>query len=252
MSYRTAIACLVLACASSANAAFLVVPPSSVTTLGGFQSPAPLRRGGTGGAHNQQVETASLFKGISGPITITSLSLRPTASFFAPLISVSDVRISLSTTQRGDETSAQTLSATFADNVGPDNTVVYSGPLTLTTSSTGRLTGNPQRDFDYTITFQTPFTYDPSRGNLLLDFLIPTTATVQSTGFFGSVAFDDINNLNDGIYSVTNIDSGSSLTGSPATDGNPVLYNYTPAAVPEPAALALLSLPTALVLRRRA
>jgi hypothetical protein len=252
MSYRTAIACLVLACASSANAAFVVVPPSSTTTLGGFQSPAPLRRGGTGGAHNQQVDLASLFKGVTGAIKITSLSLRPTSSFFAPSISVSDIRVSLSTTQRGDETSARQLSATFSDNIGPDNTLVYSGPLTITTNSTGSLTGNPQRDFDYTITFQTPFTYDPARGNLLLDFLIPDSATVQSTGFFNTVAFDDVNNFNDGVYSVTNINSGSALTGAPATDGNPILYNFTPASVPEPTALTLLTLPAALVLRRRA
>jgi hypothetical protein len=59
------------------------------------------------------------------------------------------------------------LSATFANNVGADDTVVFSGPLSLSSAFTGPSAG--PKDFDIVITLQTPFLYDPSAGNLLLD-----------------------------------------------------------------------------------
>ncbi len=54
------------------------------------------------------------------------------------------------------------LSTTFANNVGPDDTIVFNrGPLALTSAGTDL--------FDITINFDTPFLYDPALGNLLLD-----------------------------------------------------------------------------------
>ena len=56
------------------------------------------------------------------------------------------------------------LSSTFADNVGPDNTQVFSGPFQTAVTFTGDPT-----NFEVVINFTTPFYYDPTKGNLLLD-----------------------------------------------------------------------------------
>ena len=59
------------------------------------------------------------------------------------------------------------ISSTFANNVGADDTIVRSGALTLSSADTPVAGGT--RAFDIVINLTTPFLYDPSLGNLLLD-----------------------------------------------------------------------------------
>jgi phosphatidylinositol-3-phosphatase len=56
------------------------------------------------------------------------------------------------------------LSSTFADNVGADDTQVFSGPFQTAVTFTGDAT-----NFEIVINFTMPFFYDPAQGNLLLD-----------------------------------------------------------------------------------
>ena len=65
-------------------------------------------------------------------------------------------------------------SATFADNIGADATVVFSGPVTL--SSAGTLA------FDSIINFTTDFAYNPADGSLLVQ--------IVNTGGGSTTAFD--------------------------------------------------------------
>jgi hypothetical protein len=110
----------------------------------------------------QQVVAASEFAG--GPRWITRIALRPDAnSGRAFEETLSHVEIRLSTSARAPAA----LSKTFAENVGDDETLVYSGALPLASAFSGP-EGGP-KDFDILITFQTPFWYDPSAGHLLLD-----------------------------------------------------------------------------------
>ena len=74
-----------------------------------------------------------------------------------------NIRINLSTTSQVPDG----LSNTFAENVGADDTVVFNGALPLSSAVTGP-DGGPKA-FDIVITLQTPFWYDPTAGNLLLD-----------------------------------------------------------------------------------
>ena len=67
------------------------------------------------------------------------------------------------------------MSTTFADNVGPDNTLVFSGPFTA--ASPGCPQNLPVCPFDININFTTPFLYNPMQGRLLLDLKV--------TGYFG-------------------------------------------------------------------
>lgn len=111
-----------------------------------------------------------------------------------------DVQISLSHAA----TTVATASEVFSENIGTGNVVVYSGPLSLSSSGSG--TPNP---FDVVIDVANVFEYDPEVGDLLLDIRVlggslshgaldasiipPTTirifgtinATVGSTGING-------------------------------------------------------------------
>jgi hypothetical protein len=111
----------------------------------------------------QQVIGASEFSG-AGAGWITQIRLRPDGvSGNAFSETLTNVKISLSTSQRP----TNNLSTTFSQNVGSDNTVVYTGALALSSAFSGP-DGGPKA-FDIVITLQSPFYYDPSAGNLLLD-----------------------------------------------------------------------------------
>ncbi len=61
-----------------------------------------------------------------------------------------------------------TMSLTFLDNIGPDATVVDSGNLVVNPS----VNTSPPNPFDFEIPFDTPFEFDGSRANLLVDIVI--------------------------------------------------------------------------------
>ena len=74
--------------------------------------------------------------------------------------SVAQLQVNLSTTTK----SPDGLSSIFGENVGPNDTQVFSGPLQAAVTFTGDPT-----NFEVVINFTTPFYYDPAKGNLLLD-----------------------------------------------------------------------------------
>lgn len=227
-------------------AAGLFVAPAYAGTIvapggaGDAQSPTPLNYYGSGGSQTEQIYSSSFF---AGPTTITGVSFRayPGAapSFFTSnSVSVSDLMVSLATTSVSpSENSGTAPSTTFSDNLGAGASTVFSGAITLTTAATG---SGPQ-PFDYTVNFSTPYDYDPAAGNLVLDFLIPTGANVSGSGF-GFLTFDTANDLNDGVFSVVNINSGSATTGTLSTAA--AITQFQTAAVsggvPEPATWAMM------------
>ncbi|MEX2142462.1 MAG: cadherin-like domain-containing protein [Pirellulales bacterium] len=110
----------------------------------------------------QQVFAASQF---AEGGAITQIAFRPEAARGTAFSgTLSNVRIGLSTTSRMPDD----LNAAFANNVGSDEIVVFSGDLTLSSADVPGPGGT--RAFDIVISLSTPFTYDPTRGNLLLDF----------------------------------------------------------------------------------
>jgi len=246
--HMIALSALLLAAAPAV--ADTVVAPG---VAGNAQGPAPIRYFGSGGSRVQQIYSSDFFTGIQ---SISALSFRayPGAApsgFFGNSVTVSDIIVRLSTTSAGDETGTL-ASSSFANNVGADVATVFSGALTLSTAATG--TG--EQPFDYTISFATPFVYDASLGNLLLDVMIPTTATVSGTGV-GFLTFDTVNSFNDGIYSVIELNNGAATTGFADTSGVITSFTTSPVttAVPEPASWALMIGGfgcAGLVLRRRA
>jgi hypothetical protein len=86
-------------------------------------------------------------------------SVRSRRTIFLP-----DLEVHLSTT----DAVPGSLSQKFANNTGPDETLVFSGDLTFATDGTGST--NRLNEFDYVVDFQQPFVYDPSQGSLLVDW----------------------------------------------------------------------------------
>ena len=143
----------------------------------------------------------------------------------------------MSTTPRNADTDFPNgLNGDLATNPGADATTVYRGAVTLSTPR--RLFDTGIANFDFLITFQTPFLYRPGAGNLLLDLIIPAGATVSSNGanFPQLDSFTDGFPSRDGTASATdaNLRDGSTV-GSNSTTG--VLTRFSSTAVPEPATL---------------
>jgi hypothetical protein len=157
--------------------ASIVVPNSLETVEGNGENAYPFN---VDSMRYQQVYVASNFSELLYPELITQIIFRPDAEY-GPAFSatLSNVQINLSTTPA----SPGSMSFVFADNVGPDDVVVHSGPLVLTSAASGPIDG--PKDFDIVINLQTPFLYAPSQGNLLLDIRNFSGAV---TGFFDAHA----------------------------------------------------------------
>jgi hypothetical protein len=120
------------------------------------------------GARFQEVYAASYFTNmLTGPGVLVRMANRPDRLVKVPrTVTLIGYELWLSTTQRGPGN----LSSRFDDNLGLDNTLVFSGDLTWSTQGEGPAQG--PRAFDYVITFQHPFVYDPGKGNLLVEWRV--------------------------------------------------------------------------------
>jgi len=143
--------CLALAC--------LAVAPAFADTLiiGNPPDPGAGNSFPFGAAYNaeyQQVYASSAFN--TGPIQITDLYLYNTQfNSGATQTPSGTYTVNLSTTSVG----VGSLSPTFTDNIGGNNTQVFNGSI--------QQSWNFGNTLD--IHFTTPFNYDPNGGNLLLD-----------------------------------------------------------------------------------
>ena len=170
---------LVAACAA-ASASELVLPNSQATTPGNFAVQV-----GATPSRFQQIVGSGQF---TVPIVITGMRVRAAAGSGPVSFNHSSDKITLSTTPVYPNTNnGHTLpSTTFANNIGPDATVVYNGPFSV--SSPG-CAGPAACPFDMGFTFTTPFPYDPNKGRLLID--IVSTPAGAPNGSLDGVMFSD-------------------------------------------------------------
>jgi len=145
-----------------ARADLVVVPNVNATVEGDSNNAFPFN---ISSMRYQQVYSSSQFSSFGGPEMITQIIFRPDATTGNAFSStLPQIQIDLSTTSA----TPATLNTTFSNNVGTDDTVVFGpGPLSLSSSFTGPAAG--PKNFDITINLTTPFLYDPSKGNLLMD-----------------------------------------------------------------------------------
>jgi hypothetical protein len=187
----------------------------------------------------QQVYGASAFSALTEPVAITGLSFfaYPDVCYgpgfcFPQSQNISDgtYTFSLSTTSRA----VNGLSTTLDNNVGTDNTVFFSGALSGTSTVTGT----------------TPFVYDPTMGNVLLDITISSQTPNGSFFNVSSLANDQMSRM----WSVDGI-SAADETVAARTYGLVTQFDYTAVTpVPEPESYAMLGfglLTVGIVARRR-
>jgi hypothetical protein len=202
-------------------AAFVVVPNSLANVEGNSAAETDPN------SREQQVYASSQFSALGSSAYITQMAFRPDAQFGSAFTATNSfLQVDLSTTAR----TPGGLSTVFAENVGVDNTVVYSGSITFSSAFTGPPEG--PKDFDVIINFTKPFLYTPTAGNLLADFRTvgPLWGSqnsymdfVRDSGTFGVVS-----------TLAANINAPSGIT---SAEGYVTRFSFTP--VPEPAALVL-------------
>jgi hypothetical protein len=109
------------------------------------------------------------------------------------------------------------LSSTFADNLGPDNVLVFDGTLTWIHANLPG-PGNT-RQFDVVFPLTTPFLYDPAAGNLLLD--------IQFAANGSSIRFDSVIG-NSMLGDIINFSSSTGTTGQPLNALKPTQFTFEP------------------------
>ena len=133
------------------------------------------------------------------------------------------------------------MSTTFANNTGPDNTLVFSG--TNVTLSDAGCSGPGVCPFDMSIPFTTPFDYNPANGSLLVELV--ATGFV-GTGFTDSVEFGGPENVD---ARVVAIGSTTATTGTLGFGNSINEFTFTP--VPEPGSWPMMVGAGALILMGR-
>ncbi len=149
--------------------AFLYVLPQSASQLIAPSSLASVEGPGASAGFSvrirlQEVYSNSLFP--SYPIVIHELRFRPDVTYAVGAFTgtLDSISFQLSTTTNAPGK----LSTTFANNVGLDAQLVHSGRWTFSTAFDGPAAG--PKAFDIRLPLQQPFRFDPSKGNLLLDY----------------------------------------------------------------------------------
>ena len=231
-------ACSVLAVASVASAQDTVVAPSGFESVDGSGiADGPIDDPGD---RFQQVFSGDFF---DGPVVISEIQFRaanPENQFRPNSITTSDVEITLSTTPNA--ATGAGIAGAFDLNVGADVQTVLSGPLTLDRG--GSNASGPQ-PFEYGFVLDTPFVFDPSLGNLLLDVMVPVTADVSLGPGFGALeSFDAVTDQPD-------LDGIASKTGNFGARSTGLVTEFTTTPVPEPTTGLVLAAAGACLLRRR-
>jgi hypothetical protein len=183
------------------------------------------------GATYQQIFSSTEFSGT--PILITQLAFS-TSSLLSTATSATlglDVDLGIAAT------SAANPSTTFSANRGSVYQDVFDNTLTFTPAL--------NNTFDLVLNLSTPFLYDPSQGDLLLNILLTQTPVIAGSAlYFGG----DSSPTDDRVFSATPSTTGRVDFNTLATQ-----FTFTAQAVPEPSAFLLLGvgIGSLIVVRKR-
>jgi hypothetical protein len=228
-----------MAVSLAAFGSVIVVPNANTNVVGNDLDSSD----GSGDFRGQELLGAGQFASVGGPILIDQLSFRAVPGLGPVDFSMSSLNLFLSTSPKFPNTGGPLMSSTFADNVGPDNTLVFSGPFTAASPGCA---GPGVCPFDIHLNFTTPFLYNPAQGRLLLDLKV-----IGSSG--GDGATDAVLFAGPNGGSVADVAGPlNSTTGGFDFGGDILQLRYT-AAVPEPTsgALVLIGAGALALMRRR-
>jgi hypothetical protein len=209
-----------------AGADTVVIPNAQTSSEGGASNVFPF--GATVFSPNnpfrsQQVYGAVGF-GVEEPITITELRFRADTNntFITPIV-VQDIEVRLSTTAKEPDA----LDNVDHDaNLGLDSTLVYDGGLNWPAPSAGI-----PRPFELPIVFTTPFEYDPTAGNLLVEVYNLSESFPLEYGLDAHSATDETSR----VLELKNKETGDPVIPAASTIGLVTQFVYT---VPEAESLA--------------
>jgi hypothetical protein len=225
---------------SLALASQLATAQSQVVIPPGFEAAEgdALTAGFPDGFRFQQLAPNAWFDALpAGKHRLTAISFRPDAGITAPFdVLLGNLELRVSTTDKEPDG----LSFTYSENHGADETLVYSGPLQLTTQNVLASDG-VTKAFDIKRTFTTPFDYDPAAGNLLIDFLIqpePGMTVPDGNTDFVFANFSDVSGLADAIHQVSHNGPPQNMAASTFFGGNVLQLTF----VPEPSGVLLLAI----------
>ncbi|HQR09545.1 MAG TPA: PEP-CTERM sorting domain-containing protein [Gemmatales bacterium] len=208
-----------------------IVVPNSLTNVGGGADngfPFNIDAFGQVSMRYQQVYASDQFSLITSPTLITAISFRVGSNGSSFSSTLPSMQINLSTTGAAPDG----LSTSFASNVGGDDTQVFSGSLTLSSTNTG----GPPPSFDIVISLQTPFLYDPAAGNLLMD--------VRNFGAGSTTQFDAVFVNGDSVSRVSTFNTSVNSSTADFSDTLGLVTQFSFAAVPEPTTWALIGVCT--------
>jgi uncharacterized protein (TIGR03437 family) len=207
-----------LACSSAAFGNALVVPNGAAIGPGNTLAAYPTTP--------QSLEVQELLgpgQFHSSAITITGISFRarPGSGPINASIGTLTVNLSSSPNFPNSNGGATLMSSTFANNVGPDKTLVFSGS-NIALKDPGCAAPDPC-PFGINLVFQTPFVYSPSKGSLLID--IVETNLNATSGALDAASFTAPGG---GVATV--VGTAGSATGTFAYQGPVVQITYTTSA----------------------
>jgi hypothetical protein len=208
--------------ALAAKAGVIIAPNDLSNAYGGAANVAPFDIGAEylSSMRYQQMYNASQFSGIApGGEYITQIAFRAASiDGFVTGTTLPDIQIDLSATPNSG------LDSTFANNVGPNDTVVFNGAWSFSSFDAA---GDPTV-FGFILNLTTPFFYNPAQGNLLMD--------VRNIGGGSSTYFDDSYQAGQGVSRVYSSDV-SSATG--VSDNEGLVTAFTISTVPEPSLIRM-------------
>ena len=175
----------------------------------------------------QQVYSASEFSSVGSPLRIDSIWFRlDGATANNPLLFFGGGSVTLSTTPRVPDS----LSLVFSDNQGADAITVFNGAFSFGGMSQA---GAMPQPFRQTFIAITPFYYDPSQGNLLLDI------RGRSGQVFVPGSLDAESTVGD---SIARVFANSELSPAGTMDSMGLITRFDITAIPEPSTWMLAAL----------
>jgi len=180
----------------------LVVPNASANVEGNINNTYPFNIGAITMRYQQVYAAAEFATMPAGGALITGIAFRPDGVWGGFSTTLPAIQIEFSTTASAPDG----LSATFTNNPGPNNAVVFNGPLTLSSAAAGS-----PRAFDIIIPLTTPFFYNPAAGNLLLD--------LRNIGGGLTTQFDAVSTLGDAVSRSSGVPATASSGDTPNSVG---------------------------------
>ncbi len=195
----------------------IVVPNGSATVAGNDDSGLPANTFLS--IEAQTVIDPDQFP--AGPILITGFAFRA-APGLGPLNLTFSGSIYLSTSPNyANPTGHPGVSTTFANNVGPDKTLVFSGNITISGPACAAPGPCP---FANAFAFTTPFPYNPANGPLLTDLQV-TSFGVTS----GQLDVQDCNPASCSVAGINTVPLGSPTATKVNANGTVAQITYVPA-----------------------